>query len=108
MRILQATDEWSWAAGRDLHQVFLMPLGFRNPRGLAEAVRLAVACLRRDAEPGAAWVMAIPHDLANPAYAVLDTFRPIRLGFTLFGVDLGGLGKPSMGGRPAFLDPADL
>ncbi len=28
MRILQARGEWSWAAERDLHLVFLMPLGF--------------------------------------------------------------------------------
>ncbi|HYL81948.1 MAG TPA: hypothetical protein VEU07_14110, partial [Candidatus Acidoferrum sp.] len=108
MRILQATGEWSWAAGRDLHQVFLMPLGFREPRGVAEAVRLAVACLRRGGGPDSAWVVAIPHDLADPAYAALETFRPIRLGFTLFGVDLTGPCEPSVGRRPAFVDPADL
>lgn len=108
MRILQATGEWSWAAERDVHQVFLMPLGFRNPQGVVEAVRLAVACLRFETGPGTACVLAIPHDLGDPAYAALDAFRPVRLGFTLFGVDLGGSGGASIGGRPAFVDPADL
>jgi GNAT superfamily N-acetyltransferase len=108
MRVLQATGEWSWAAERDVHQVFLVPLGFRNPRGLAEVVQLAVAHLRPDMQSDAAWVLAIPHDLADPAYAALDTFRPIRLGFTLFGVDLGGGAEVSLGSRPAFVDPADL
>jgi hypothetical protein len=108
MRILQATGEWSWAAERDLHQVFLMPLGFRKPQGVAEAVRLAAACLRSDAGPGTTCVLAIPHDLGDPAYAALDAFRPIRLGFTLFGVDLGGSSGVSIGSRPVFVDPADL
>jgi GNAT superfamily N-acetyltransferase len=108
MRILEPTGEWSWTAGRDLHQVFLMPLGFREPEGVAEAVRLAVTCLRRDAESKAACVLAIPHDLADPAYTALDAFHPIRLGFRLFGVNLGGAGGLPIGARPAFVDPADL
>lgn len=108
MRILQATGEWSWAAGRDLHQVFLMPLGFRRPEGVAEAVRQAAARLRRDAESSAGCVLAIPHDVADRSYLSLGAFHPLRLGFTLFGVDLSGSGEPSIGTRPAFVDPADL
>lgn len=108
MRVLQATDEWSWAGARDLHLVFLVPLGFQSPEGLAAAVRLAVASLRGDAEIGAACVLAIPHDVADPAYAALDAFRPIRMGFTLFGVDIRGSGEPAIGARPVFVDPADL
>ncbi|HSB69476.1 MAG TPA: GNAT family N-acetyltransferase [Candidatus Methylomirabilis sp.] len=108
MRVLQATGEWSWAGGRDLHLVFLVPLGFQGPEGIAPAVRLAVAILRGDTEIGAACVLAIPHDVADPAYTALDVFRPIRMGFTLFGVDIRGSGEPAIGARPAFVDPADL
>ncbi|MBI2457937.1 MAG: hypothetical protein HYV46_17575 [candidate division NC10 bacterium] len=108
MRILQAEGEWAWAGERDLHQVFLMPLGFRGVAGGAEAVRLAAALLRRESGPGAARVLAVPHDLADAAYAGLDEFRPIRLGFKMFGLELGGARGPSLGSRPVFVDPADL
>jgi GNAT superfamily N-acetyltransferase len=108
MRILQPTGEWSWAAGRDLHLVFLMPLGFRGAQGLVEAVRLAGARLRQGQAPGAARVLALAHDQADPAYDALDRFRPIRMGFTLFGLELGGVDGPSLGSRPVFVDPADL
>lgn len=108
MRILQAEGEWAWAGERDLHQVFLMPLGFRGVAGGAEAVRLAAALLRRGSGPGAARVLAVPHDLADAAYAGLDEFRPIRLGFKMFGLELGGARGPSLGSRPMFVDPADL
>jgi hypothetical protein len=63
--------------------------------------------LRREA-PDAAQVLAVPHDLADARYAALDEFRPIRLGFTLFGLELGGAGNLSLGSRPVFIDPADL
>lgn len=108
MRILGAGDEWSWAAGRDLHQVFLMPLGFRGAEGLAEAVRLAAAWLRQETAEGVARVLAVPYDKTDAAYAALDAFHPIRMGFTLFGVDLGGGGELPIGSRPVFVDPADL
>ncbi|HSB81668.1 MAG TPA: hypothetical protein VLM91_23045 [Candidatus Methylomirabilis sp.] len=108
MRIPQASGEWSWAAGHDLHQVFLMPLGFREPDGVAQAVRLAAACLRRDRESSAKCVLSIPHDVADGSYAFLDVFQPIRLGFRLFSLDLSGSGRPCLGARPAFVDPADL
>lgn len=108
MRILQAAGEWAWAAERDLHQVFLMPLGFRGAAGGAEAVRLAAALLRRESGPGAARVLAVPHDVADPAYTGLDEFRPIRIGFKMFGLELGGTRGPSLGSRPVFVDPADL
>jgi GNAT superfamily N-acetyltransferase len=107
MRILQATGEWSWATGHNLHQVFLMPLGFRTSAGVAESVRWAATRLRREA-PDAAQVLAMPHDLADARYAALGEFRPIRLGFTLFGLELGGAGNLSLGSRPVFIDPADL
>jgi len=108
MRILHAVGEWAWAAGRDLHLVFLMPLGFRNARGLADAVKLAAGCLPKSPAPGVARVLALTHDQADPAYAALDLFQPIRMGFTLFGLELGGSGGPSLGSRPVFVDPADL
>ncbi|MBI4737862.1 MAG: hypothetical protein HY766_17690 [candidate division NC10 bacterium] len=108
MRILQAEGEWAWAGERDLHQVFLMPLGFRGAAGIAEAVRLAAALLRRESGPGAARVLAVPHDLADVAYTGLDEFRPIRLGFKMFGLELGGARGISLGSRPVFVDPADL
>jgi len=108
MRILQAAREWTWGTGCDLQQVFLMPLGFRGAAGGAEAVRLAAALLRRESGPGAARVLAVPHDLADPAYTGLDEFRPIRLGFKMFGLELGGARGPSLGSRPVFVDPADL
>lgn len=108
MRILQAAEEWSWAAGRDLHLVFLTPLGFRDAQDLAEVVRMAAARLQRSPAPGVARVLAITHDLADPAYAGLDQFRSVRMGFTLFGVELGGTRRFSVGSRPVFVDPADL
>ncbi|MBI4573585.1 MAG: GNAT family N-acetyltransferase [candidate division NC10 bacterium] len=108
MRIVGSEDAWSWAAGRDLHLVFLMPLGFQGPAGVADAVRLAAERLRQESGAGAARVLAVPHDLADPGYAALDAFRPIRLGFTLFGLDLGGRQDLSLGSRMAFVDPADL
>lgn len=108
MRILQAVGEWAWAAGRDLHLVFLMPLGFRDARGLADAVKLAAGCLPKSAVPGVARVLALTHDRGDPGYAALDQFQPIRMGFTLFGLELGGAGGPSLGSRPVFVDPADL
>ena len=108
MRILQGELEWEWAVGRDLHLVFLMPLGFQEVRGLADAVRLAAVRLRRSAAPGVTHVLALTHDMEDTAYAALDQFRPIRMGFTLFGLELGGAGDLSLGGRPVFVDPADL
>lgn len=108
MRILHAVEEWSWAAARDLYLVFLMPLGFHGAAGLAEAVRLAATLLRRESSPGAAYVLAVPHDKEDPACGALEAFRPVRLGFTLFGLELGGRGGPALGTRPAFVDPADL
>ena len=108
MRILEPMGEFAWAAGRDLHLVFLMPLGFRGADGLAEAVLLAAARLRQDPAPAAVRVLAVPHDLADPAYAELDQFPSIRLRFTLFGLDLRGPGAASLGNRLVFIDPADL
>jgi len=108
MRILQAVGEWSWAAGRDLHLVFLTPLGFRDARGLAEVVSMAAARLRQSPAPGVARVLALTHDQADSAYAALDQFQPIRMGFTLFGLELGGARNLSLGDRPVFVDPADL
>lgn len=108
MRILRAVGEWAWAAGRDLHLVFLMPLGFRDARGLPDAVKLAAGRLRKSPTPGAVRVLALTHDQADPAYAALDQFQPIRMGFTLFGLELGGAGDLSLGSRPVFVDPADL
>jgi GNAT superfamily N-acetyltransferase len=108
MRILEPMGEFSWAAGRDLHLVFLMPLGFHGTDGLAEAVRLAAARLRQDPAPAAVRVLAVPHDLADPAYAVLDRFPSIQLRFTLFGLDLRGGGTSPLGSRLVFIDPADL
>lgn len=108
MRILQAVGEWSWAAERDLHLIFLTPLGFRDARALEETVRLAAAHLRQAPAPGVARVVAVTYDLADPGYAALDQFRPIRMGFTLFGLELGGSGDLALGSRPVFVDPADL
>lgn len=108
MRLLETAGEWTWAAGRDLHLVFLMPLGFRDGGVVAEAVRLAAARLRQVSAAGAAWVLAIAHDLGDTGYAALEAFRPLRLGFTLFGVYGGGADNLSLGTRPAFVDPADL
>lgn len=108
MRILGPMGEFSWAAGRELRLVFLMPLGFRGPEGLAEAVRLAAARLRQDPGPAADRVLAVAYDLADPAYAVLDRFPSIQLRFTLFGLDLRGAGAASLGERLVFIDPADL
>jgi GNAT superfamily N-acetyltransferase len=107
MRILQAGGEWSWAAGRDLHLLFLTPLGFGDASALAEAVRLAATRLQHAPAPGMARVLALTHDQGDPTYAALDQFRPTRMGFTLFGLELGGSGV-SLGGRPVFVDPADL
>jgi len=108
MRVLQAVGEWSWAAGRDLYLVFLTPLGFRDGLALAEALKTAAARLQQSPAPGVARVLALTHDQADPAYAALDQFRPIRMGFTLFGLELDGAGGLSLGSRPAFVDPADL
>lgn len=108
MRILQAAGEWSWAAGRDLYLVFLTPLGFRDTRGLAEGVRMAAARLQQSSAQDVARVLVLTHDQADPSYAGLDQFRPIRMGFTLFGLELGGAGDLSFGSRPVFVDPADL
>ena len=108
MRILQAVGEWSWAAGRDIHLVFLTPLGFRNARDLADVVRMAAAGLQKSMAPGMPRVLALTHDQADPAYATLDQFRPVRMGFTLFGLESGGAGHLSLGSRPVFVDPADL
>ncbi len=108
MRILEPMGAFSWATGRDLHLVFLMPLGFRGTDGLAESVRLAAARLCQDPAPAAVRVLAVPHDLADPAYAVLDQFPSIQLRFTLFGLDLRGAGAGSFGDRLVFIDPADL
>jgi GNAT superfamily N-acetyltransferase len=107
MRILQTVGEWSWTAGRDLHLVFLTPLGFRDARGLADVVKMAAARLQQAPAPGVARVLALTHDQADVVYATLDQFRPIRMGFTLFGLDLGGAGDLSFGSRPVFVDPAD-
>lgn len=108
MRILATAGEWSWAGGRDLHQVFLMPLGFRGAEELTETVRLAAALLRHEPVAGTVRVLAVPYDLADPAYAALEGFRPVRLGFTLFGLELGGGRSISLGSRQVFVDPADL
>jgi GNAT superfamily N-acetyltransferase len=108
MRILEPMGEFSWAAGQDLHLIFLMPLGFHGTDGLADAVRLAATRLRQDPAPATVRVLAVPHDLADPAYAVLDQFPSIQLRFTLFGLDLRGTGAPSLGDRLVFIDPADL
>jgi GNAT superfamily N-acetyltransferase len=109
MRTLEATPEWAWTAGRELHQVFLMPLGFRTGEGLARSVRLAAGLLRGEEGPaGTARVLAIPHDREDPAYAVLEEFRPIRLGFTMFGVEGAGGQVAAIGANPVCVDPADL
>ena len=108
MRILQAVGEWSWAAGRDLHLVFLTPLGFRDGGGLADVVRMAAARLRELPAPGVARLLALTHDREDPAYAELDQFRPIRMGFRLFGLEFGGAGDLSFGSRAVCVDPADL
>ncbi len=108
MRLLQATGEWSWAAGRDLHQFFLMPLGFRASTGIAEAVHWAASLLRQDPPSNVARVLAVPHDVGDVRYAALGEFHPIRLGFTLFGLELGAARGVSLGSRPVYVDPADL
>ncbi len=109
MRMLRATGEWEWAAGRDLHQVFLMPLAFRTGEDLARAVRLAAGLVRDEEKPaGAARVLAIPHDREDPAYRALEQFRPIRLGFTMFGAQPAGGLAEAIGAGPVCLDPADL
>jgi len=71
-------------------------------------VKLAAGCLPKSPAPGVARVLALTHDQADPAYAALDQFQPIRMGFTLFGLELGGAGNLSLGDRPVFVDPADL
>jgi GNAT superfamily N-acetyltransferase len=109
MRVIGVTQEWAWTAGRDLHQVFLMPLGFRTGEDLARAVRLAAGLLRGEEGPaGGARALAIPHDREDPAYAALEQCRPIRLGFTMFGVDPAEGQASARGGAPVFVDPADL
>jgi len=108
MRLLQAVGDWTWAAGRDVHLVFLTPLGFRDGRALADVVKMAATRLQQAPTPGAVRVLALTHDQADPAYAALDQFRPIRMGFTLFGLELDGAGDLSFGSRPVYVDPADL
>lgn len=108
MRILQAAGEWSWAAERDLHLIFLTPLGFRDAGALEEAVRLAAARLGQAPGAGVARVLAVTYDRADPGYAALDRFRPIRMGLTLFGLELPGSGGLALGSRPVLVDPADL
>jgi len=108
MRLLQAVGDWAWAAGRDVHLVFLTPLGFRDGRALADVVKMAATRLQQAPTPGAVRVLALTHDQADPAYAALDQFRPIRMGFTLFGLELDGAGDLSFGSRPVYVDPADL
>jgi ribosomal protein S18 acetylase RimI-like enzyme len=108
MRILQAEGDWSWTAGRDLHLVFLTPLGFHGSRELAETVRLAATQSRQHLPPGATRALAIPHDLEDPAYAPLCVFHPMQLRFTLFGLELTGLRSSGLGSRPVYVDPADL
>ncbi len=108
MRVLQAPGEWAWAGARDIHLIFLMPLGFREPEDLAEAVRLATARLDPRPPKGAARALAIAHDADAAGYTVLEVFHPLRLGFTVFGLDLGGAGSLPFGARPVFVDPADL
>jgi GNAT superfamily N-acetyltransferase len=108
MRILQPVGEWTWAAGRDLRLVFLTPLGFRDARALADVVRMAAARLRESPASRVTRVLALTHDQADPAYAGLDQFQPIRMGFTLFGLELGRAGALSLGSRAAFIDPVDL
>ncbi len=109
MRMLEATPEWAWAAGRDLHQVFLMPCGFRTGEDLARIVRLAAGLLRGErGAPSVARVLAIPHDREDPAYAALEEFRPIRLGFTMFGLEPAEGRAAGIGAGPVFVDPADL
>jgi len=109
MRMLEATPEWAWAAGRDLHQTFLMPSGFRTGEELARSVRLAAGLLRGEEGPaGSARVLAIPHDREDPAYGALEEFRPIRLGFTMFGVEPAEGQAAAIGASPVCVDPADL
>jgi len=108
MRVLEATGEWSWVAGRDLHLIFLTPLGFRQAHHLVEVVKMAAARLRASPTPGAARVLAITHDRMDPAYVGLEQFRPVRMGFTLFGLELSERGGSSFGSRLVFVDPADL
>ena len=108
MRVLRQSGEWAWAGGRDLNLVFLMPLGFRDAEGVAEAIRLAAARVRQEPAVGAACVLAIPHDLEAPGYTALDAFRPLRLAFDVFGLDLGEPSYHTIGTRPVFVDPADL
>ncbi len=107
MRILQTVGEWSWTVGKDLHLVFLTPLGFRNARALADVVKMAAARLQQAPVPDVARVLALAHDQADVVSAALDQFRPIRMGLTLFGLDLGGAEGLSFGSRPVFVDPAD-
>jgi len=106
MRILRPAGEWAPPAGRDLSLVFLMPLGFRGDAG--QAVRLAAARLRQELGMSSGHVLAIPRDVEAPGYAALDRFGSLDLGFTVFGVNVGGSGGLSFGTRPVFVDPADL
>jgi GNAT superfamily N-acetyltransferase len=108
LRVLAPEGEWAWAAGRDLRQVFLNPVGFPGPEGVEEALRLAAARMRAHPTSGLAPVLAVPHDLADGRYRGLEQYRPIRLHYTLFGLDLTGAGIGSLGSRPVFLDAADL
>lgn len=108
LRVLAPEGEWSWATGRDLRLFFLMPLGFQGPDGVDEALRLAAARMRVHPSSGPSCVLAVPHDLEDGRYAGLDQYRPIRMRYTLFGLDLSGAGIGSLGRRLVFMDPADL
>jgi GNAT superfamily N-acetyltransferase len=108
LRVLAPEGEWSWAVGRDLRLVFLMPVGFHGPEGAAEALRLAAARMRVHPWSDPTCVLAVPHDLEDGRYAGLGQYRPIQLRFTLFGLDLRGVGIGPLGDRPVFMDPADL
>jgi len=108
LRVLALEGEWSWAAGRDLRLIFLMPVGFPGAGGVAEALRLAAARLRLHPWSGPTCVLAVPYDLEDSQYAGLARYQPIQLRFSLFGLDLGGAGADSLGSRIVFMDPADL
>jgi GNAT superfamily N-acetyltransferase len=108
MRVLAPAGEWSWAAGRDLRLVFLMPLGCSGPDAAAAALRLAAARLRAHLASDLACALAVPHDLEDALYAGLGQYHPIRLGFTLFGLVPGETQPASLGERVVYVDPADL
>jgi hypothetical protein len=108
LRVLAPEGEWSWATGRDLRLVFLMPVGLAGPGGMGELLRLAAARMRLHLSSDPTCVLAVPHDLEDGLYAGLTQYQPIQLRFSLFGLDLGGAGTGSIGHRVVFMDPADL